>query len=61
MAHLFGQDGPDILAELGFHEPAIEAMIDGGVLVRTAGNTVRADAIKERRERPRTAGRDADT
>ena len=36
IAHLFGQDGPGILAELGFDEPAIQAMIDGGVLVSTA-------------------------
>ena len=36
IAHPFGQDGPDILAELGFDEPAIQAMIDGGVLVSTA-------------------------
>jgi crotonobetainyl-CoA:carnitine CoA-transferase CaiB-like acyl-CoA transferase len=36
IAHPFGQDGPDILAELGFDGPAIQAMIDGGVLVSTA-------------------------
>jgi hypothetical protein len=33
VAHLFGQDGADILAELGFDETAVEAMISGGVLV----------------------------
>ena len=36
VAHLFGQDGPGILAELGFDGPAIQGMIDGGVLVSTA-------------------------
>ena len=36
VAHLFGQDGPGILTELGFDEPAIQGMIDGGVLVSTA-------------------------
>jgi crotonobetainyl-CoA:carnitine CoA-transferase CaiB-like acyl-CoA transferase len=36
IAHPFGQDGPGILAELGFDEPAIQTMIDGGVLVSTA-------------------------
>ena len=36
VAHLLGQDGPGILTELGFDEPAIQGMIDGGVLVSTA-------------------------
>ena len=36
VSHLLGQDGPGILAELGFDEPAIQTMIDGGVLVSTA-------------------------
>ena len=36
VAHLLGQDGPEILTELGFDEPAIQGMIDGGVLVSTA-------------------------
>ena len=36
VSHLFGQDGPGILAELGFDGPAIQNMIDGGVLVSTA-------------------------
>ena len=37
-AHLFGQDGPDILTELGFDEPAIQALINGGVLVGPAAS-----------------------
>ena len=36
VAHLFGQDGPDILTELGFDEAAIQALINGGVLVGPA-------------------------
>jgi hypothetical protein len=36
VAHLFGQDGPGILTELGFDGQAIQGMIDGGVLVSTA-------------------------
>ena len=42
VAHLFGQDGPDILTELGFDEPAIQAMINGGVLVGPAASSGRA-------------------
>ncbi len=36
VAHLFGQDGQDILGELGFDEPAIQAMVIGGVLAGPA-------------------------
>ncbi len=38
VAHLFGQDGPDILTELGFDGPAIQDMITGGVLVGPAAS-----------------------
>ena len=41
VAHLFGQDGPAILAELGFDAPAIQGMIDGGVLVSPAASSGR--------------------
>ena len=37
IAHLFGQDGLAILAELGFDRQAVQGMIDGGVLVSPAG------------------------
>ena len=36
IAHLFGQDGLAILAELGFDRQAVQGMIDGGVLVSPA-------------------------
>ena len=36
VAHLFGQDGLAILAELGFDRQAVQGMIDGGVLVTPA-------------------------
>jgi crotonobetainyl-CoA:carnitine CoA-transferase CaiB-like acyl-CoA transferase len=41
VAHLFGQDGADILTELGFDEPAIQAMVNGGVLVGPAASSGR--------------------
>ena len=41
VAHLFGQDGPDILTELGFDEAAIQALINGGVLVGPAASSGR--------------------
>jgi hypothetical protein len=41
VAHLFGQDGADILTELGFDEPAIQAMVNGGVLVGPAASAGR--------------------
>ena len=37
-ADLFGQGGPDILTELGFAEAAIQALINGGVLVGPAAS-----------------------
>ena len=36
VAHLFGQGGLAILAELGFDRQAVQGMIDGGVLVTPA-------------------------
>jgi crotonobetainyl-CoA:carnitine CoA-transferase CaiB-like acyl-CoA transferase len=36
IAHLFGQDGPAILAELGLDTPTIEGMMKEGVLVSVA-------------------------
>ena len=38
VAHLFGQDGPGILTELGFDGQAIRSMLDGGVLVGPASS-----------------------
>ena len=42
VAHLFGQDGLAILAELGFDRQAVQGMIDGGVLVSPAVSAGRA-------------------
>jgi len=36
VAHQFGQDGPAILAELGYDEPAIAKFLDSGLLVTHA-------------------------